>query len=256
MRDITMRDTLRSLTVLSTSLCTAILLQACSGKSAPSTASERVRGTVQSLNGQVLTVTTPGGPVRVQLAPSTPVATVVPSDRAHITDGSFLGIGSVTEPDGSLRAAEITVFPESKRGTGEGSYPWSGPAVSGGGNMTNGTASSMNMTNGTASASTMTNGTASASTMTNGTASSTMTNGTASAKAGGSSLTLTYKDGASRGAQTIAIPPGIPVVALEPGAQADLRPGVHVLVLASRGAGGALTAARVLAGKNGLVPPM
>ena len=241
-----MRDTLRSLTVLSTSLCTAILLQACSGKSAPSTASERVRGTVQSLNGQILTVTTPGGPVRVQLAPSTPVATVVPSDRAHITDGSFLGIGSVTEPDGSLRAAEITVFPESMRGTGEGSYPWSGPAVSGGGNMTNGTASSMNMTNGTASASTMTNGTASA----------TMTNGTASAKAGGSSLTLTYKDGASRGAQTIAIPPGIPVVALEPGAQADLRPGVHVLVLASRGAGGALTAARVLAGKNGLVPPM
>jgi hypothetical protein len=245
----TMHSAHLRLTVPSALLCTAIMLQACGGgKSSPSTANaaERIRGTVQSLDSNVLTVTTSNGPVRIQLAASTPVATIVQSDRAHITPGSFLGIGSVTAPDGSQRAAEVTVFPESMRGTGEGSYPWSLPGGGGNSKMTNGTASST-MTNGTVSDSRMTNGTASA---------SRMTNGTVGAQAGGSSLTLTYKDGSSQGSQTIAIPPDIPVVALQPGASADLQPGVHVLVLASRTPGGVLTADRVLAGKNGLVPPM
>ena len=70
----------------------------------------------------------------------------------------------------------------------------------------------------------MTNGTASS--MTNGTVSnSKMTNGTVTAQDGGSSLTLQYKDGASEGSQTITIPPGIPVVAIEPGQSSDLQPG-------------------------------
>jgi hypothetical protein len=225
------------LTVPLALLCSAIVLQGCGPKSSPSIAAERIRGTVQSLDGDVLTVATSADTVRVRLIPSTPVATVVPTDRAHITDGSFLGIGSATQPDGSQRAAEVTVFPESMRGTGEGSYAWNRPGVEGGGRMTNGTAGSMKMTNGTVSA-------------------SRMTNGTVTGQAGGSSLTLTYKDGTSRGSQTIAIPPDVPVVALQPGASADLQPGVHVLVFATRAPGGALTADRVLDGKNGLVPPM
>ena len=113
------------------------------------------------------------------------------------------------------------------------------------------------MTNGTAASSKMTNGTVSSSKMTNGTVSSSkMTNGTVTAQEGGSSLTLQYKDGASGGAQTIAIPPGIPVVAIEPGQSADLQPGAHVFVVAHRNGDGMLAADRVLAGKNGVVPPM
>ena len=73
---------------------------------------------------------------------------------------------------------------------------------------------------------------------------------------GGSSLTLQFKDGASAGSQTIAIPPGIPVVAIEPGQSADLQPGAHVFVVAHRNGDGMLAADRVLAGKNGVVPPM
>jgi hypothetical protein len=102
-------------------------------------------------------VATSTGTVRVRLAPSTPVATLVQSDRAQITDGSFLGITSVTEPDGSQRAVEVHVFPEAMRGTGEGSYGWDWPGAQGGSKMTNGTASKM--TNGTVSRSKMTNGT-------------------------------------------------------------------------------------------------
>jgi hypothetical protein len=93
--------------------------------------------------------------------------------------------------------------------------------------------------------------------MTNGTVSrSKMTNGTVTAQPGGSSLTLQYKGGPSGGSQTITIPSGIPVVALEPGQLGDLQPGAHVFVVATRSADGALTANRVLAGKNGVVPPM
>jgi hypothetical protein len=222
------------LTIITMLLSLALLLQACS-KSSVSSQPEHVRGTIESLDGQVLTVATSDGSVRVQLAPSTAIATVVQSNRSHLTDGSFLGITSVAGPDGSRRAVEVHVFPEAMRGTGEGNYAWDWPGASGNSKMTNGTASKM--TNGTIS-------------------NSKMTNGTVTAQDGGSSLTLQYKDGASGGSQPITIPSGIPIVALEPGKSSDLQPGVHVFVVATRDSPGVLTAARVVAGKNGVVPPM
>lgn len=232
-----MHTAYRRVTSLTALIFTTTVLQACGNNTARSTGSEHIRGTIRSLDGDVLTVTTPNGSVRVQLAEPATVATVVESDRAHIADGSFLGIAWATQPDGSKRAAEVTVFPESMRGNGEGSYGWDRPGADGGGKMTNGTASSSKMTNGTVST-------------------SKMTNGTVSAQADGSSLTLQYKDGSSDSSQTITIPAGIPVVALEPGEKADLKPGAHVFVVANRDPKGVLTAARVVAGKNGVVPPM
>ena len=124
-----MHDTHRRATVLSAFVCTALLLQACGNRPSAATSSDHVRGTVQSLDGKVLTVATSTGSVRVELAASTHVATVVQSDRAHLTDGSFLGITSVTQPDGSQRAVEVHVFPETMRGTGEGSYGWDLPVL-------------------------------------------------------------------------------------------------------------------------------
>jgi hypothetical protein len=236
-REMEMYTTHRRLTVCSLLLCTAISLEACGGKSSASAGPEHIRGTIQSLDGDVLMLTTSTGSARVQLAKSTRFATVVQSDRAHIAHGSFVGIASATQPDGSQRAVEVTVFPESMRGTGEGSYGWDVPGVEGDGKMTNGTAASSKMTNGTVSR-------------------SKMTNGTVAAREGGSSLTLHYKDGASDGSQRITVPPGIPVVALEPGQSGDLQPGLHVFVVASRDTKGVLTADRVVAGKNGVVPPM
>lgn len=228
----------RRLAVLSAFFCTAVLLQACGNKSSGSTSPDHIRGTVQRLDGQLLTVATSTGSVRVHLTQPTQVTTVVHFDREHITDGSFVGITSVQQPDGSERAVEVHVFPEAMRGTGEGSYAWDLPGVDGG---------SSRMTNGTAVSSRMTNGTVS---------SSKMTNGTVTAREGGSSLTLRYKDGAAGGSQTITIPPSTPVVALEPGQPGDLQPGAHVFVVAHRNSEGMLTADRVVAGKDGVVPPM
>src|SRR5262245_33014699 len=86
-----------------------------------------VRGTIQTLDGKVLSVATTDGSVRVELDDSTTVATVARAARERITDGSFVGITSVPDSDGSERAVEVHVFPESMRGTGEGSQPWDLP---------------------------------------------------------------------------------------------------------------------------------
>ena len=235
-------------------LATGLLLGSATLAAPPSV---HVRGSIQSLKGGVLTVTSASGPVRVQLAAKAPVVSVVPSDRAHIKDGSFLGIASVPGPGGTQQAREVVVFPEAGRGTGEGSYDWDLPGA-GLSKMSNGTAAGHSrMTNGTVSHSRMTNGTVSASRMTNGTAShSRMTNGTVKGAANTSDLTLEFKNGSGMGSQKLTLPAGIPFVTFEPGQMSQLTPGAHVVVFGHPGAGGVVTADRVLVGKNGLVPPM
>jgi hypothetical protein len=47
-----------------------------------------------------------------------------------------VGIAGLAQPDGSFRAQEVLVFPESARGAGEGHYPWD---LSPGSTMTNAT---------------------------------------------------------------------------------------------------------------------
>jgi hypothetical protein len=217
---------------------------------APPPVAVHVRGAIQSIQGQVLTVTSVNGPVRVLLPPKVPVVSVIPSDRAHIKDGSFLGIASVPGPGGAQSAREVVVFPEAARGTGEGSYPWDLPG-------SGGPAVRSRMTNGTAMHSKMTNGTVATSRMTNGMAMhSKMTNGTVRKSVGGTALTLQYKSGTGMGSQTITLPPGIPVVTFVPGKASQLVPGAHVFVAGHRQPNGAVTADRVLVGKDGLVPPM
>jgi hypothetical protein len=215
-------------------LLAAVVCQACGRGTATPTGPQRIGGTIQSLSGQTLTISTPTGPVSVRLSAATAVARVVAADRSQITDSSYLGIGSQKQPDGSLRAVEITVFPEAMRGVGEGNYGWNHPDIQGGGRMTNGTASSLKMTNGTVAGSRMTNGTVT--------------------QAGSGSITLSYRDSGSTGTQAISIPSDVPIVRLEPGQQTDLTPGAHALVFATRSAG-ASSATRVLVGTNGLVPP-
>ena len=211
-----------------------------------------VRGTVQSLKGSLLTVLSASGPVAVRLPAKVPVVSVIPSDRAHVKEGSFLGIASVPGQGSARQAREVVVFPEAARGTGEGNYDWDLPGA-GGSSMTNGTAGKSRLTNGTVSHSRMTNGTAR---MTNGSAAhSRMTNGTVR-RAAGSELTLEFKDGAGKGTQKLTLPAGIPFVTFAPGKMAQLTTGAHVIVFGHKGPNGALAADRVLVGKNGLVPPM
>jgi hypothetical protein len=217
----------RNIIVLSTLCITVLLVHACSRHERAAAGAVHIRGTIVSLDGRLLIVATADGQARINLDDSTTVATLAQSGREHITDGSFVGVTSVANPDGTERAVEVHVFPESMRGTGEGSQPWDLPRAGGRSRMTNGTVGS-----------------------------SRMTNGTVAAAGDEAALTLRYKEGASDGSRTIAVPPGIPIVAIERGQAADLQPGVHIYAVAHRGADGTLTADRVLAGKDGVVPPM
>lgn len=237
-------------TVLAVSLLGAGLLVSSSAVFAgppAAPAALHIRGSIQSLKGGILTVTSQSGPVRVQLPAKAPVVSVIPSDRAHVKEGSFLGIASVPGANGAQQAREVVVFPEAARGTGEGSYDWDLPGA-GSSKMTNGKVGHSRMTNGTVSKSRMTNGTVASG--------SRMTNGTVKKGVGASELTLEFKNGTGTGTQKLTLPAGIPFVTFEPGQMAQLTPGAHVVVFGHKGADGVVAADRVLVGKNGLVPPM
>lgn len=83
-----------------------------------------VRGTVQSVQGEMLTVNAPGGEaVKITLTPRTPVLAVVPAAMSTIRRGTFIGTAT-SGPASNLVAHEVVVFPPAMKGTGEGHYPW------------------------------------------------------------------------------------------------------------------------------------
>lgn len=84
---------------------------------------------------------------------------------------------------------------------------------------------------------------------------STMTNAAVTAMVSGNdgtALTLKHKDGEVK----VVVPQGVPIVTLGPGDKGLLVPGAGVFVPASKAADGALSAGRVLVGKDGVMPPM
>ncbi|TWT05164.1 hypothetical protein [Reyranella sp. CPCC 100927] len=86
---------------------------------------------------------------------------------------------------------------------------------------------------------------------------STMTNGTVATvaeAAHGRTLKVAYK-GAAQPIE-ITVPTAAPIVTFATGSPDLLKPGNHLFASATKGAGGDLTAARVLVGVDGLVPPM
>jgi len=54
----------------------------------------------------------------------------------------------------------------------------------------------------------------------------------------------------------VLVPPEVPIVTFEPGQRDALTAGAHVVLFVRADAQGALTAQRVLVGKDGMVPPM
>jgi hypothetical protein len=184
-----------------------------------------VRGAVTGVSGNVLTVNSPSGSVNIHLGSPLKIYTRTPSDLAHVTSKSFVGVTSVKQPDGSERATEIHIFPEELRGTGEGSYLMNSDQAK--------NATSSRMTNGTVSDLRMADGSAPRSRMTNGTVSTKSDDG--------STLTIKY----SGGVGVISVPPIVTVTALRPSAD-KLKQGQEVLVLAKKQPDGSLTATNII----------
>ena len=86
---------------------------------------QRIRGDVVALDALNLQVKSRTGEMlAVKLAENYTVTAVVKTDVSAIKPGSFVGIASMPQPDGTQIALEVLVFPESMRGTGEGHYAW------------------------------------------------------------------------------------------------------------------------------------
>jgi hypothetical protein len=85
----------------------------------------RVRGTVESVDGPMLSVKSrDGATLKVKLADNAVVRTVVRKTMSDVKQGVFVGITAMPQPDGTQKAVEIHIFPEALRGTGEGHRPW------------------------------------------------------------------------------------------------------------------------------------
>jgi hypothetical protein len=85
----------------------------------------RIRGTVASLDGTALTVTTrDGSEQKIALASDAAVLGLVKSSLSDIKSGAFIGVTGMPQADGSQKAVEVHIFPEKARGTGEGFRPW------------------------------------------------------------------------------------------------------------------------------------
>ncbi|HEY1412557.1 MAG TPA: hypothetical protein VGF36_10465, partial [Rhodopila sp.] len=106
----------------------------------------RVRGVISKVDAHTLEVTTRGGDkVTLKLADNIGVRWIEPIKVSAIKPGSFIGTAAIAQPDGTLKALEIQVFPESMRGVGEGHRAWDLGANS---SMTNGTVGDLKVSKG------------------------------------------------------------------------------------------------------------
>jgi hypothetical protein len=106
----------------------------------------RLRGTIDEVDANELDVTTRSGDkVKLKLADNLNLTLISPISIDAIQQGSFIGTAAVTQPDGTLKALEVQVFPEAMRGMGEGHRPWD---LGEGSTMTNGTVGELQVSNG------------------------------------------------------------------------------------------------------------
>src|SRR6185312_295425 len=96
----------------------------------------RLSGTIVKADGHTLTVKAKDGEHKLVLGDKANIVAVVKASMADIKEGTFLGSAAMPQPDGSQKALEVHIFPESMRGTGEGHRPYAPVPNS---TMTNGT---------------------------------------------------------------------------------------------------------------------
>lgn len=185
---------------------------------------ERLSGEVVNLDGSKFTIKTAAAQrLTVALADNARIMIRAPGDLSRLDQGQYVGATAAPQPDGTLLASQINVFPDSMRGTAEGHRL-----------MAN------------LPGSTMTNATVREMTNTVTDASATGVSGIADARR----LILSY----AGGEKTVIVPPSAAVVFSEIGDRRALVHGAHVVVYATRRPDGSLVSERVSVGKNGTVP--
>jgi hypothetical protein len=106
----------------------------------------RLRGTIESVAGDQLRLTLRNSKqADVTLPQDLRVTWLLTAPIDDIQPGSYVGTAAIAQPDGTLKAMEVQVFPPSMRGVGEGTHPWDMGTDS---SMTNGTVGSLVKANG------------------------------------------------------------------------------------------------------------
>jgi hypothetical protein len=93
----------------------------------PASAQEtvRIRGTVERIEGPVYVVKNrDGAELKLTVTDNPLFVAIVPAKMADIKPGMFVGSAGMMQEDGTQKAIEVHIFPESMRGTGEGHYDW------------------------------------------------------------------------------------------------------------------------------------
>lgn len=201
-------NTMRILTTAA--FATAIAVTAASAQQ-----TQRVRGTIEKVDGNTLLIKSAAGgaPVSLTLADNAVIVGVLKATVADIKEGSYIGSGALPQPDGTQKAVEVHIFAESQRGTGDGHRAnWDGAP---GGTMTNGAV------------------------------------GQAVSSVTGPVITVKYKEGEKK----IIVGPEVPIVRYEVGDKSELKAGAAInIAAATKKPDGTFSAARVNVGRNGVVP--
>jgi hypothetical protein len=204
-----------------------MLAGAALGATLPAAADEqapyRVRGTLESVEGNKLTVTTrEGEALDLRLQDDTRVLVVRPASLDDIKQGDYVGLTSV-DSAGKRVAISVHIFAEDLRGTAEGHVPWD--LVQEPNTMTNATVAEIEEVGDQRE------------------------------------LKVSYKQGEgeqkTEGSQTIYVPDDLAVVKMETASDRSvLKPGQRAFLVVRDDADGSRTALAVVVGEAGATPPM
>lgn len=127
-------------------LLAAPLLSCGGGAPDPALETGRLRGTITRKVGSYVWIATREGRTHMVAVPTdVPISLSVPARLSDIQQNDYIGTAAVPQPDGTLRALEVHVFPEELRGLGVGNHPWD---LQPGSSVTNGIVGKLERTNG------------------------------------------------------------------------------------------------------------
>ena len=100
----------------------AVLASAASAQQSPTV---RIRGSIETVDGSLLTVKSRDGTeLKVRVTDNVAVFGVAKTEISEIKQGSYIGVSAIPEPDGTQKAFAVHIFPENQRGAAEGFRPW------------------------------------------------------------------------------------------------------------------------------------
>ena len=104
---------------------TLAIVMICAPAFAQQTPLVRIRGTIEAVDGPLLSIKTrEGNDLKVRTTDNVAVFGVVKTELSEIKPGSYIGVTAMPESDGTQKAVAVHIFPENQRGAAEGFRPW------------------------------------------------------------------------------------------------------------------------------------